>query len=394
MWVLIGFLLAVLLFLSYALYYILEIVAPTAFYYHKETEGPVPWKIVLKKCPSLAKFYPSFFLSNKHLQTLGSKLARSGPTVIYEREHVTMEDGTEIALDWEINGHNFPLENPTVIIMHGLSGSSNSKYIRNTVAMMTKNGLRCVVFNARGCGTSKLKNSKILTGGYTGDTRSVADHIKLKYPDAPLFAIGFSMGANILAKYLGEEGTETPIVSAVCISNPFDFQGVSRYDALKRIRLYNRFLTYELQEYVQRHKEILEKSSIDMKQVMKSSYMSEFDEDCVIKLHNFATLDDYYNYCSSIHKIPHIRIPTLFLNAEDDPFINHRVVPYNLAEKNPYVIFALTRRGGHIAYLRNFKFWSYSWSDCVSLEFFRSMMNFNAQDPDMQTSSAKEPLLN
>jgi len=359
-----------LLVLLYAAFYFLLIIKPTLIYSQEKT-----WQHeLLKECPSLRYFFPSIFLINSHLQTIGVKFFRTAPNIIYEREYVTLEDGGHIALDWDLTGLDFDAKAPTVIILHGLVGSSTSKYIRNLVECLRLRGWRAVVLNARGCGTSTLKTPKLFNAEKTDDLRSAIKHIKSKYSQSPVLGAGYSLGANILTKYLGEEKSQSQIMGAVSVSNPFDLREASEYSRSSWSNgFYSKILTRDLHRYLRRHEEVLGRD-VDYFSALKSKDLGEFDECVTIKMFDFKSITEYYQTASCVHVMKQIAVPVLFLNAMDDPVVTSTCIPYRMSQSNPNLLFAITNRGGHTAFLKNIKFWRKAWSDDVIEEFLAAIL--------------------
>jgi len=377
--------------LLYLVYYKHVVVSPTRFYYK---EGSWQQQLI-QECPSLPHFYPSVLLINNHLQTVGVKLLRAAPKISYRREYVKLSDDGQVAIDWDPEGLLFSEEAPTVIVMHGLVGSSTSKYIRNLVHAMRTRGFRPVVFNARGCGTSELSSPLIFNAGKTDDIRQVIKCIARRYPKSPLIAAAYSMGANILTKYLGEEKENCLLLGAVMVSNPFDLQDVAN-NSKKSLssQFYGKILTRDLKKYFTRHDNVLRRH-IDAGAVERSRNIMELDQNVTLKMFKYPTLQDYYKDCSCVSVMPQISIPVLFLNSLDDPIVPSACIAHHMADHNPNLLFAITERGGHTAYLKNWKWWKTAWSDDVIAEFLTAVLNSQAVLPAPSSPSLVEdrPLL-
>jgi len=242
-------------------------------------------------------------------------------------------------------------------------------------------------------GTSQLKSPHIFNAARTDDIRQAIKHITAKFPRSPLLAAAYSMGANVLTKYLGEEKDNCKLLGAVCVSNPFDLNDISeKAKNCLRTRFYGKILTNDLQNYVKRHREVL-KDTLDFNAALQSKSLWEFDEKVTIKINNFASLHEYYERASCLHKLKEVTIPVLFLNSMDDPIVPGTVVPYQMANENPNLLFALTERGGHTAFLKNIKWWTRAWSDDVIEEFLSAVINRSIQVPSSPVMREEMPLL-
>ena len=117
---------------------------------------------------------------------------------------------------------------PIVVMLPGLAGGSNDAYVRHFVLSAAKKGFTPVVFNARGCAESPVTTPKFYSASYTGDLRFVINTLRLRFPDSMLFAVGWSLGANILINYLAEEGDKCCVTAAASIGNPFNLEMCSK----------------------------------------------------------------------------------------------------------------------------------------------------------------------
>lgn len=204
---------------------------PDKNYSSKKKISNVRWiDYLVSKSPSLAgsrKFYPTPWLFNSHLQTYyTSAMSYKGNMIQYERELLPMDDGGQVALDWypsRIKGELDEVKS-ILVVLHGLTGSSREGYIRETVKTLTdKDSELCVVvINNRGCGDSEVLTPRLYNGGDTRDLKDVLAYVQGLHPSSKKWAMGFSLGSNIVVKYLGEAGDTTPLSAAVSISNPCD----------------------------------------------------------------------------------------------------------------------------------------------------------------------------
>ncbi|KAJ8451085.1 hypothetical protein Cgig2_026894 [Carnegiea gigantea] len=143
--------------------------------------------------------------SNRHVETIFAAFSRSLPDVRYRRECIRTKDDGAVALDWVAGDNlNLPPLSPVLILLPGLTGGSDDTYVRHLLIKARKLGWRVVVFNSRGCGHSPVTTPKFYSASFTGDLREVVEHVHCRYPKANVYAVGWSLGANILVRYLGE----------------------------------------------------------------------------------------------------------------------------------------------------------------------------------------------
>lgn len=193
---------------------------------------PTKWnEAILKLCPHLsAEYHLPAVLNNGHVETIFAALFRRNPHITYEREILHMPDGGVVALDAEISSRTAGVSGPqtlddsapVLILLPGLTGGSGDTYVQHAVIHARKAGIRAIVFNSRGTSKSPIVTPQFYSASFTQDMRCVVAHLASKYPKSRLFAAGWSLGANILTRYLGEEGENTPIQAAVVMCNPFD----------------------------------------------------------------------------------------------------------------------------------------------------------------------------
>ncbi|KAI9138697.1 Alpha/Beta hydrolase protein [Paraphysoderma sedebokerense] len=339
----------------------------------------LPWvQYILKTCPTFSRpFKSTFWLFNGHLQTFWASLGIMGGTSEFERECVDLPDGGVVTLDWNIPETPYESDTPTVVILHGLTGGSHESYVQDLVAKLNQNGYRyrCVVMNARGCAESEIRTPMLYCGAYTADVRIAVKYIKSKIPNAPLACIGFSLGSNILVKYLGEEGDNVVFDGGISVSNPFDFERGSlwlRSTWLNR-NVYSRVMAGNLKRGFLKHSHVLLKDQrIKYDLVMKARLIYEFDDRLTRVSFNYLTVEDYYRDASSFRYLKRVRTPLLCVNAIDDPISPKSTIPYEEAKNNPYVLIATTEKGGHIGYYSgNIK--PQRWCTQVFAEYFHAV---------------------
>ncbi|ELR19740.1 uncharacterized protein ACA1_200570 [Acanthamoeba castellanii str. Neff] len=336
----------------YALYY-LCFVGKEPEVYHCSREGSVAARLA-RDLPILKeKFWPTPGLDNTHLQTLLGVVGRRRVDIEFETECFPLADGGELYLDWTVAAKD-PMV--TCVILHGTQGSSRSRYIRHVPSpphdsinrQFLRKGVaqnwRCVVLHQRGCGASPLRVPKTFHAGLTADTKEVMDAIYRRHgATSQVIAVGFSLGANILAKYLGEEGSRAKVDGAVLLSNPWDFCSVGEQLSQGSSRLYCRLLQYEMNGYVRRHWD----------QLRQIECLSKKQLDDILSLPSLFDLDMY------LAVLPH--------------GFADRSVPVRVVEDNENIIFGLTDRGGHLAWLEGWDFWEEAWMDRAVVQFSKAL---------------------
>ncbi|MBA0816521.1 hypothetical protein Gohar_001175, partial [Gossypium harknessii] len=141
---------------------------------------------------------------NRHLETIFAAFFRTVPEVKYRRECLRTQDNGTIALDWVYGDHrSLPSDSPILILLPGLTGGSQDSYVKHMLVKAKSKGWRVVVFNSRGCANSPVTTPQLQTASFTADTCHVVDHVSSRYPKASIYAVGWSLGGNILVNYLG-----------------------------------------------------------------------------------------------------------------------------------------------------------------------------------------------
>lgn len=293
-------------------------------------------------------FRPAWWLPSAHLQTIWPALMRRQPRVISQLEHERLElpDGDFLDLAWVGRTESGPI----VLVLHGFEGSLHSHYIAGMLNALKRSGLRSVFMHFRGCSGVPNRLLRGYHSGETGDVAWVTQVLKAREPNTPIAAIGYSLGGNVLLKWLGETGAANPLTAAVAVSVPFELMG-----AVKRIqrgfsRLYQRYLLYYACKRL-RHKFQKQQEHSQFAHRLKSvKNIVEFDNLLTAPLHGFKDAHHYYEEASSRRYLKHIETPTLILHAKDDPFMTDDVIP-GITELSTSVQFEMSERGGHVGFV-------------------------------------------
>ena len=302
-------------------------------------------------------YAPPRWLAGAHVQTLVGKFLRPAPLGMLTTERTETPDGDFLDMAW------MPETDPAaplVLVLHGLEGHTRRGYMVQTFLTLADHGLRAVGLNFRGCSGESNRAPRFYHSGETEDVGFVLGLLRERFPTRPIMAIGFSLGGNILLKYLGEQGTKNAaaVSAAVAISVPYDLSAGA--DTLERGRMNGIYAGYFLRSLVAKvraKKEILA-NILDLDVVLASSTIRDFDDAATSKLHGFAGAEDYYRKSSSSRFIQSIRIPTLLLHSRDDPFLPAAALPLSAIEANPFLTLVLTERGGHVGFFEGGPPWN------------------------------------
>jgi uncharacterized protein len=290
-------------------------------------------------------FRAPWWLRSAHLQTIYPTLFRRGPRISLRRERLELDDGDFLDLDWSAGAGG-----PVVLVLHGLEGSSDSPYARGMLGAVHARGWRGVVMHFRGCSGEPNRLPRSYHSGDTGDLARVIAHLGGRGDVSALAAVGYSMGGNVLLKWLGEQGAGAGLDAAVAVSVPFTLSAAA--DRLTRglSRIYQQRLIADLRAKMQR-KFSRGACPIDLHRAGRSRNFWEFDDCVTAPLHGFADVHDYYARSSSRQFLGGIRVPTLILHAEDDPFMSPEVIP-SPDELSPCTRLEVSARGGHVGFVQ------------------------------------------
>ncbi len=306
---------------------------------------------------SPAEFRPWPLARGGHAQTLVGHLVRSRAECRYDREVLATPDGDRVSLDWAGPARPRPESAdgqaagpPVLLVLHGLEGSSASGYAREAVRAALGAGLRAAVLNFRSCDGAPNLLLRSYHSGATDDPAQVVRHIRGRYPGAPVVALGFSLGGNVLLKYLAEAGSGSGLAAAATVSVPFDLAAsaawLERTDALP----YRRYFLRSLKRKAA-WKALRFPGAFDARAAARARTLREFDEAVTAPVHGFASATDYYARCSSLPLLAGVATPTLLLQARDDPFVPPATLSRVAEVPNPALRRLFPDRGGHVGFL-------------------------------------------
>lgn len=311
-------------------------------------------------------FRPAWWVPGAHVQTIWGSVTRSRRLVRFRRERLEAPDGDELLLDHvdvpdpgpEVDGARGV---PRVILLHGLEGSSYSVYVQGLAREIARRGWSATAFNFRSCARDPAdyrrmlpnRRARLYHSGETEDIDFVIRTLAAREEGAPLFAVGASLGGNVLLKWLGENPGQRLLRAGVALSTPFDLAASDRHLDSPVGRLYVRNFLRTLQgkalAAARRFPEAA--ARIDVARTLSARTFWEFDDAANAPLHGFAGADDYYARASSIGFLPRVTTPALCLSAEDDPFLPVEALRRAREAASPAIEFRATRRGGHIGWV-------------------------------------------
>ncbi len=301
--------------------------------------------------PLPTTFRPVFPGAGPHAQTLLGKLLRRVEGIDLRRERWTTDDGDFVDLDF---GPDPDPSRPLVVVLHGLEGNARRGYCVETYLSASRHGMASVGLNFRACSGEPNLKPRAYHSGDTGDLAMVLRRLRERFPARPFLLVGWSLGGNVMLKYLGEHGDGEPtgVVGAAAISVPYDLAaGARRLETSFLGRhLYTRYFVRSLVDKVRAKAHLLE-PHVDLETILESMSIRAFDEALTAPLHGFASAEQYYRESSSSVFLERIRVPTLLLHSMDDPFLPSDAVPTASMHSNPFLHPVLTRKGGHVGFV-------------------------------------------
>jgi len=289
-------------------------------------------------------FKPAWWLPGPHLQTLGAALFRRRHKILIKNERFELVDGDFLDLCWVGKGNG-----PIVIVLHGLNGGIKSRYVNGILRAVSNHGWRGVLMHFRNCSSEPNRLERSYHSGETGDLKTLIQELHQREPNTPLYAIGYSLGGNVLLKALGEDTNLLPLKAAVAVSIPFELAKTADHLSKGFSRIYQWRLVRELRKsHRAKFKKI--KTNIDFGKVQNLRTFWDFDNSVTAPLHGFNDAADYYQQSSSRQYLSKIQTPTLILHARNDPFTNASSLPA-LNEVSSNVCLEITEDGGHVGFI-------------------------------------------
>ncbi len=290
-------------------------------------------------------FRPAWWCRNAHLQTLLPQLARPLLAPPYRREVLDLPDGDFLDLDWLGDGASGSL----AILVHGLGGSSRSPYIRGLADRLHRDGHAVCAMNLRGAGGRANRRPRTYHSGHTEDFDHLLRQLATRHPSARLSAVGFSLGGNMLLRWLGQNPSTNLLARACAVSTPFLLGRAGEYMNRGLSRLYRDHLVAGLKRSVTARAALLA-GRIDRDAARNARTFDEFDDAVTAPVAGYRDSAEYYERCSSRQYLASITVPTLLIHARDDPFMDSGVLPGE-HELGPGVRLEVSEGGGHVGFI-------------------------------------------
>lgn len=306
-------------------------------------------------------YQPSGLWKNQHFSTIYPSVFRKVKDVYYTRERLELSDGDFLDLDWSFY-ENITFNNSAIlkvetlikpthklaIFTHGFLGNSTRPYLLGGVKAFNLAGYDALAWNHRGLSGANNRLEKITIHGSSDDLEAVINYALFKKQYNEIVLVGYSKGGNISLKYAGEKGKDihSAIKKIVAISTPTDLQG--SVDVMGKKGFYTNRFNKKLSEFLQERKHLID--SEVFKDFKKFRYLDEFADNYIAPLHGFKNGQEYYDSCSAMHVVNKICIPTLILNAQNDPVLSESCAVKEIAQKSDYVFSEVPLHGGHCGF--------------------------------------------
>ncbi|WP_191860852.1 YheT family hydrolase [Hanstruepera ponticola] len=288
-----------------------------------------------------------YFFRNGHVSTIYSGLIRRVNGVIQNRERLILPDDDFLDLDWSYTEQK---SDKLIIILHGLEGNGQRPYITGVAKLFNNNKFDAVCVNFRGCSGEDNLQYRSYHSGATEDLEAVINHILKTKTYSKISINGFSLGGNMLLKYLGERhNIPNEIKAGVAVSVPCDLYGsCQELHKVKNLAYHQNFKNYLVRRL--RRKQKLHADKLSVEDIKSIKTLKDFDDVYTSKAHGFKDARDYYSQCSSLQFLSTIKTPTLILNALNDSFLSPECYPVKEAKQNAQLFLEMPKYGGHVGF--------------------------------------------
>ncbi|MBA2648667.1 MAG: hydrolase [Legionella sp.] len=295
-----------------------------------------------------SSFKPAWWMSNPHLQTIYCSLRHPVQASMDDLETIDLPDGDFVELVW--SRANLSEDSPLIIMLHGLGGCVNSSYVARFMHAFNQQGWRAVLMHFRGAGTALNRFPRAYHSGDTADFDFVVNLLAQREPNTTKAAVGVSLGGNVLLKWLGEQGEQSIIKTAVAVSVPYVLNKVATRMNTGLSRLYQKYLLSQFKiVFARKVKQFVNPPEALIKAANCQCFWT-FDANVTAPLNGFTNVHAYYRESSSRQYLCAILTPTLLIHAVDDPFMTKDVLPTE-AELSGQVVLEVSQKGGHVGFV-------------------------------------------
>lgn len=331
-------------------------------------------------------YKPPFWLPDSQSQTIFPSVFRKIDGLKYVRERITTPDGDFLDVDksqaiashneksfnaeLKIGLKNSPINDcgvlaPLIILSHGLEGDTSRQYIKGMVKNFNIQGFDCFAWNFRSCSGEINQTKRFYHSGATDDLETIVK-FSLSKGYQKIQLVGFSLGGNLTLKFLGEKGQNLypEIQKAITFSVPLHLSSSSKKIGWLYTKRFNTSLIKKILEKSQRFPDF----QIDTSDIAKIKTLKDFDDAYTSQLHGFIDAEDYYEHNSSLFFLDNISIPTLIINAQNDPFLSKECFPFEKIKHLEKVYFQAPKMGGHCGFYPD-DYQGVLWSEKQALEW-------------------------
>lgn len=289
-----------------------------------------------------SNYRPPAYLFNGHLQTIAPFFGVKGNSTIYQTEKLELPDGDFLELDWIMGGHE-----KLMVICHGLEGNSRSHYVQQMALHFSTLGWDILAIHARSCGREMNRLPVLYHGGATNDIDAVVTKYAEKYNSSVL--VGFSLGGNMLLNFVARHPTPANLRAIATFSVPCDLQKSEQQIDRLINRVFAKKFLLKLKNKV-RKLEAHHPRIYDINMLDGITSIQSFTANFTAPFSGFNSVDDFYSSGSCLDSLMKIRLPTLVMNAQNDPFLSDTSYPKDLASTSDYIFLDMPKRGGHSAF--------------------------------------------
>lgn len=303
---------------------------------------------LIARCFMDYSFKSAWWMRNRHVQTILPRFFRPFYKVPVCFEELNTPDDDFLELAW---APQKKAKAPIAIILHGLEGNINSFYAKGMLNALSNHGFNTVLMHFRNCSRAPNKLARAYHSGETSDLAYLVQTLKQRYVDSPLYAVGFSLGGNVLAKYLGEQQQNSGLSGAAVISAPYHLSSSCQVIRQSCYGLYQKYLLDRMKKSFSRKLPTIQSVlPIDKSTLDNLNDLWQFDNLITAPLHGFKGAEDYYQKASAQSYLKTIQTPTLLIHAKDDPMLSTQAIP-DQDQVSDSVKLAVSEQGGHVGFI-------------------------------------------